>query len=71
MALTSDNFNTFSKDMPTAIRDYLNTLYGRTDTDVAFLIQKYLNDQSIHGTGAPELANRWKALESAAILGTS
>lgn len=66
MSATSDNFFAASKDEQTAIRDYLNTLYGTTYGDVSFLIQKYLNART-----TSDNANTWQSLIAASQLGTS
>ena len=65
MANTSDNFFTIDADTNTAIRDYLNTLYGTTNNDVQPLIERYLTA----ATG--DYTSRWNALISASQVGTS
>jgi hypothetical protein len=66
VANTSDNFYSVSLDTQTAIRDYLNTLYGTTNADVNALIQRFLNERT-----TSDNVNRWQQLISASQVGTS
>jgi hypothetical protein len=68
MANTSDNFKTQSADMNTAMRDYLNALYGTTNADLAPLLQRFLKAPNV---GTSDISNAWAQLITAANVGTS
>ncbi len=66
MANTSDNFFSIDLDTNTAIRDYLNTLYGTTYADSAINIQRFLAERT-----TSDNVNRWAQLILASQRGTS
>lgn len=63
---TSDNFFSIDLDTNTAIRDYLNTLYGTTLADVNALIQRWMRERT-----TSDNVNRWQQLITASQVGTS